>query len=298
MGLPLDGDFQGTFPFEPRYLEADGLRIHYVDEGPPDAPAILMLHGNPTWSYMYRRPIGALAERGHRCVAFDHMGFGRSEKPPRLGRYGLRAHIQNALAVLESLGLSDVLLVAHDWGGPIGLGAALERRDRFRGAVLMNTWAWELPSFLPPFLREFRTQGLGEILALAGNLLVESIPGGMMRREADPLMMDAYRAPFPDYWSRVGALAFQRDIPLTEHDMSTPVIGSIHERLPELELPVTFVWGMRDRVFQPVFLDQWQELFPDGNVVELDDAGHYVVEDRPDAVTEAIDELARATAPA
>ena len=95
-------------------------------------------------------------------------------------------------------------LVAHDWGGPIGLGAMLERRDRLRGLVLMNTWAWELPSFLPPFLREFRTEGLGEILALGGNLFVESIPGGMASRDTDPVMMDAYRAPFPDYWSRVG----------------------------------------------------------------------------------------------
>ena len=121
-------------------------------------------------------------------------------------------------------------LVAHDWGGPIGLGAMLERADRLRRLVLMNTWAWELPSFLPPFVREFRTEGLGEILALGGNLFVESIPGGMARRDTDPVMMEAYRAPFPDYWSRVGTLAFQREIPLTERDRSAPLIASIHER--------------------------------------------------------------------
>ena len=115
----------------------------------------------------------------------------------------------------------------------------------------MNTWAWELPSFLPPFLREFRTEGLGEILALGGNLFVESIPGGMAKRDVDPVMMDAYRAPFPDYWSRVGTLAFQRDIPLTERDRSAPLMGQIHERLPDLELPLRLIWGMRDRVFQP-----------------------------------------------
>ena len=96
----------------------------------------------------------------------------------------------------------------------------------------MNTWAWELPSFLPPFLREFRTEGLGEILALGGNLFVESIPGGMHRRDTDPVMMEAYRAPFPDYWSRAGTLAFQREIPLTERDRSAPLMASIHERLP------------------------------------------------------------------
>lgn len=288
MTAALDGDFGGSFPFEPRYLQAGDVRLHYVDEGPRDAPPLLMLHGNPTWSYMYRRPIAELAAAGHRCVAFDHMGFGRSDKPPYLTGYSLEAHVQNTLALIDDLDLRDVLLVGHDWGGPIGLGAALERRDRLRGLALMNTWAWELPSFLPPFLREFRTDGLGEILALGGNLFVESIPGGMHRRDTDPLMMEAYRAPFPNYWSRVAPLAFQREIPLTERDRSSVLMGAIHERLPQLDQPVLLVWGMRDPVFQPVFLDQWRELFPAARVVELDAAAHYLVEDDPDAVTAAL----------
>jgi cis-3-alkyl-4-acyloxetan-2-one decarboxylase len=284
----LSGDFGGTFPFEPRYLRAADVRLHYVDEGPREATPVLFAHGNPTWSYLWRRQIADLSEQGYRCVAFDHMGFGRSDKPPHLSVYTLRAHVDNALALVDALDLRDVVLVAHDWGGPIGLGALLERRERLRGLVLMNTWAWELPSFLPPFLREFRTEGLGEILALGGNLFVESIPGGMARRDIDPVMMDAYRAPFPDYWSRAGMLAFQREIPLTERDRSARLMGSIHERLPQLDVPVLLVWGLRDRVFQPVFLEQWRELFPAARTVELDDAGHFLVEDRPEAVTDAI----------
>jgi cis-3-alkyl-4-acyloxetan-2-one decarboxylase len=291
MEMALDGDFGGTFPFEPRYVQAGEVRIHYVDEGPREAPALLFAHGNPTWSYLWRRPIADLSARGHRCVALDHMGFGRSDKPPYLAAYSLRAHVDNALTLIDALDLRDVVLVAHDWGGPIGLGAALERRDRLRAAVLMNTWAWELPSFLPPFLREFRIEGLGEILALAGNLFVESMPGALARREVDPLMMAAYRAPFPDYWSRAGILAFQREIPLTERDRSAPLMGSIHERLAGLEVPVLLVWGSRDRVFQPVFLEQWRELFPRAATVELDDAGHFLMEDRPDEVTQAIAEF-------
>jgi len=288
MATTLNGDFGGTFPYEPRFVDAGEIRLHYVDEGPPDAPPLLFVHGNPTWSYLWRRPIAELSARGRRCVAFDHMGFGRSDKPPQLSAYSLECHIENAIALIDALDLSDVTLVGHDWGGPIGLGALLERRDRLRAVVLMNTWAWELPSFLPPFLREFRTEGLGEILALGGNLFVESIPGGMRRRDADPLMMEAYRAPFPDYWSRAGTLAFQREIPLTERDRSAPLMASIHERLPDLSLPVLLVWGMRDPVFQPVFLEQWRELFPKAETVELDDASHFLVEDSPDAVTDAI----------
>jgi pimeloyl-ACP methyl ester carboxylesterase len=285
---PLDGDFEGTFPFEPRYVDAGDVRLHYVDEGPKDAPPLLFVHGNPTWSYLWRRPVAELSARGRRCVAFDHMGFGRSDKPPLLARYTLRAHIDNALALIDQLDLQDVLVVAHDWGGPIGLGAMLERPERLRGLVLMNTWAWELPSFVPPFVREFRTEGLGEILALGGNLFIESIPGGMANRDTDPVMMDAYRAPFPDYWSRVAMLAFQRDIPLTERDRSARLMGTIHERLLGLDLPVTLIWGMRDPVFQPVFLDMWREIFPGARVIELEDASHFVPEDRPDALLEAL----------
>jgi pimeloyl-ACP methyl ester carboxylesterase len=156
--------------------------------------------------------------------------------------------------------------------------------------VAMNTWAWELPSFLPGFLRQFRSEGLGEILALASNAVVESIPGGMANRKSDGAMMDAYRAAHPDYWSRLGTLAFIRDIPLTENDVSAPLMGHIHESLAQLNVPLLLVWGMRDRVFVPAFLDQWQAIFPDAHKVELQ-AGHYLVEDCPDEVAEAIHEF-------
>jgi pimeloyl-ACP methyl ester carboxylesterase len=293
MAAALNGDFRGTFPFEPRFLSVGELSLHYVDEGPAGAPPLLFLHGNPTWSYLWREQLSELSAQGHRCVAFDHMGFGRSGKPRRLSAYTLERHVDNALALIHALDLRDVTLVAHDWGGPIGLGAMLERSDRLRALILMNTWAWELPSFLPPFLREFRTEGLGEILALGGNLFVESIPGGMARRDPDPIMMEAYRAPFPDYWSRAGTLAFQREIPLTERDRSAPLMAAIHQRLPSLDVPVLLLWGMRDPVFQPVFLDQWRELFPQAETVEIEDASHFVVEDRPDVVTRAIESFLR-----
>ena len=278
------GDFDGTFPFESHWADAGGTRLHYVDEGPPDAPPVLMLHGNPTWSYMYRVPIRVLADAGHRCIAVDHMGFGASEKPPRPRDYTLARHVDNTLALIEALDLTGITLVGHDWGGPIGLGALLRARERFRAVAVMNTWAWELPSFLPPFLREFRTDGLGEILALGGNLFVESIPGGMHRRDPNPLMMEAYRAPFPDYWSRVGTLAFPRDVPLSERDPSAPLMADIHEGLGGLDIPKLVIWGMRDRVFQPVFLEQWREVFPDARVVELEEAGHYLLEDQPEPI--------------
>ena len=290
----LDGNFDGTFAFEPRFVQAGETRLHYIDEGPREAAPLLFLHGNPTWSYFWRRPITELAVLGHRCVAIDHMGFGRSDKPPRLAAYSLRRHVDNTVALIDELDLDGVTLVVHDWGGPIGLGAMLERRERLSRLVLMNTWAWELPSFLPPFLREFRNEGLGEILILGGNLFVESMPSAMGRREPNPVMMDAYRAPFPDYWSRAGMLAFHREIPLTERDRSAPLMASIHEGLSSFaDLPVLLVWGMRDPVFQPVFLEQWRELYPRAETTELANASHFLVEDDPGAVTEAIERFLR-----
>jgi haloalkane dehalogenase len=110
----------------------------------------------------------------------------------------------------------------------------------------------------------------------------------MAKREIDPLMMEAYRAPFPDYWSRVGTLAFQREIPLTERDRSARLMGSIHESLDRLEVPVKLVWGMRDPVFQPVFLEQWLEIFPGAEVVRVESAAHFLPEDEPDPLTEAL----------
>ena len=290
MPSELTGSFGGTFPYEARYAQAGDVRLHYVDEGPRDAPPLLMLHGNPTWSYMYRRPIELLSARGHRCVAFDHMGFGRSDKPAEPRRYVLANHVANAVALIDELDLRDVTLVMHDWGGPIGLGAALERRDRIRALVAMNTWAWELPSFLPGFLRQFRTDGLGEILALGGNMSVESIPGGMAKRDVDPVMMDAYRAPFPDYWSRLGTLAFVRDVPLTENDASAPLMGQIHESpAGPRAAPADHLGDARPRLRRRLHRAV-AELFPDGDAVELD-AAHYLVEDRPDEVAEAIGEF-------
>jgi cis-3-alkyl-4-acyloxetan-2-one decarboxylase len=283
----LDGDFHGSFPFEARFVSVGDTRLHYVDEGSPDAQTTLFVHGNPTWSYLWRRPIAELAGDARRCVAFDHMGFGRSDKPPYLSAYTLQVHIDNAVKFVDALDLDDITLVVHDWGGPVGLGAFVQRRERFREIVLLNTWAWELPSFLPPFLREFRTAGLGEILALGGNLFVESIPGGMAQRDVDPLMMEAYRAPFPDYWSRAATLAFQREIPLTERDPSAPLLRRIHDELEQLDIPVRIVWGMRDRVFQPMFLDQWLEIFPKAEVTRIPGAAHFVPEDAPDELIAA-----------
>ena len=282
------GDFEGSFPFEPRFATvAQDVRLHYVEEGSGDP--VLMLHGNPTWSYLYRRFLPRIADAGHRAVAVDHMGFGRSDRPPGHRHYHLRGHVENLVAFIRELDLRRITLVVQDWGGPIGFGAALQEPDRMARLVVMNTWLGVLPEGIRmPFHDPFRQRGLGEILALGANLFVEAMFAGMRPETATPLIAEAYRAPFPDYYSRVPILAFARDIPIGEDHPTAAYMAELGRGAPTLELPTLLVWGMRDPVLPPPLLDGWKVLFPHAEALELATARHYLQEDEPQAIADRI----------
>ena len=288
------GDFGGAFPFEARFVRvAPDLRLHYVEEG--GGTPVLLLHGNPTWSFLYRRFIPPLAEAGHRAIAVDHMGFGRSDRPSGHERYTMRTHVENLLAFIRELDLRDLTLVMQDWGGPIGFGAAVEEPDRVARLVIMNTGVGVFPTGTSlPFHEPFRQRGLGEMLGLGANLFVEAMFGGMRRESATPLIAEAYRAPFPDYYSRVPILAFVRDLPIGDEHPTAPYMKEIAERLVALERPTLVIWGMGDRTFPPTFVDVWRGIYPHAEVLELPDARHYLQEDEPEAITaRLVDFLAR-----
>lgn len=289
-------DFEGTFPFEPRYARVqDDVRLHYVDEG--EGEPVLMLHGNPTWSYLYRRIIPPVAEAGFRAVAPDHMGFGRSDRPAGHRRYTMRSHVDNLLAFIRELDLRDITLVMQDWGGPIGFGAAVEEPDRVARLVIMNTGVGVFPSGIElPFHGPFITRGLGEMLCLGANLFVEGMPGGMRKESVTPLTMEAYRAPFPDYYARVPILAFVRDVPIGHEHPIAPYMAEVAEKASKLRLPALLIWGMRDHVFPPAILEGWKSIHPDARVVELPDARHYVQEDEPEIIASSIVEFLRESA--
>jgi len=284
----LSGDFEGTFPFPPRYQQvADDVRLHYVEEG--EGQPVLMLHGNPTWSYLYRRFIPPVAGAGFRAIAVDHMGFGRSDRPPGHERYTLRSHVENLLGFVRALDLRDITLVMQDWGGPIGFGVAVAEPKRIARLVIMNTGVGVFPSGTPmPFHEPFKQRGLGEMLALGSNLFVEAMFGGMKPESATPLVARAYRAPFPDYYSRVPILAFARDVPIGHEHPTAPYIAEIAAAVPGLERPTLLVWGMRDRVFPPMLLEFWRGVYPHAEVLELPEARHYLQEDEPEAIVERL----------
>jgi pimeloyl-ACP methyl ester carboxylesterase len=280
----LMGDFEGTFPFEPRYARvAQDVRLHYVEEGTGDP--VLMLHGNPTWSYLYRRFLPPLARAGYRAVAVDHMGFGRSDRPPGHRRYTMRSHVDNLLAFVRELDLRHLTLVMQDWGGPIGFGLAVEEPNRVTRLVILNTGVGVLPTGTPmPFHEPFRTKGLGEALALGANLFVEAMFGGMRPASATPLVARAYRAPFPDYYSRVPILAFVRDIPIGHDHPTASYMHEVADRLQKLQRPTLICWGMGDRILPPMLLEVWKGTYPHAEVMELPEARHYLQEDDSEAV--------------
>lgn len=267
------------FPFRPHYCPLPAGRMHYLDEG--SGHPVLLLHGNPTWSYLYRRFVRPLAST-HRVIAPDHLGFGRSDKPAGAD-YCLGWHVDNLTAFVERLDLRDLTLVVHDWGGPIGLGFAVEQPERIRRLVLFNTWAFRLPAGtrLHPLLEAIRQPGLGEKLVLEQNALVErGLPGGMCR-PASPRLLAAYRAPFPDADSRRAMLAMVRDIPLGSQGETAARMGRIERGLGRLSAQVLVVWGGRDPVFPPSLVDLWRLHFPHARVELLPRASHFVQEDEP-----------------
>jgi haloalkane dehalogenase len=217
------------------------------------------------------------------------MGFGRSDRPPGHERYTLRSHVENLLAFVRALDLRDLTLVMQDWGGPIGFGVAVQDPERIARLVIMNTGVGVMPSGMPmPFHEPFRQRGLGEMLALGANLFVEAMFGGMRPESATPLLADAYRAPFPDYYSRVPILAFARDVPVGDDHPTAPYVTEIAAAIPTLDRPALIVWGMRDRNFPPMVLEFWRSVYPLAEVLELPDGRHYIQEDEPEAITERL----------
>ncbi len=295
MGMEIRDRVFPEYPYLPREHGVDGVRLAYVDEG--DGEPVVLLHGNPTWGYLYRRFVPPLVEAGFRAVVPDHMGFGRSDKPLH-GPYTLARHVANLEGLLLGLDLREVTLVMQDWGGPIGLGFAVAHPERVKRLVLMNTWAFPIKegTRLHPLLELFRTPGVGEALVQGLNLFVEGfLPAGIHRKERlTAELMDAYRAPFPDWNSRVGILAFPRDIPVGAEHPSAETMGRIHDRLTNLQIPTLLIWALQDPAFPRGMIRLWQTIYPHAEIHTLEEAGHYLQEDEPETLTALLlDFLAR-----
>ncbi len=266
--------------------------MHFVDEG--GGEPLVLVHGDPSWAYLYRRFIPSLARRW-RCVAPDHMGMGKSDAPPEPYPYRLRHHIDNLEALLLRLDLHNVTLVLHDWGGPVGLGVAVRHPQRIKRLVLMNTWAFaSWPGAPFPRLVELIRSTRGEKFVLEKNGYVEP---ALLGTTAHPenltaTVMAAYRAPFPTPESRRALLCWSRDIPTGPDDPSYADLQRIEQALPQFAaIPVLLIWGMQDPVLTEPVLRMWQRLYPHATTHELEDASHFLQEDAPERIVGWIEQF-------
>ena len=274
------------------HVAASGHRQHYLDEG--KGSVLLMVHGNPTWSFYWRRLVQEFSAT-HRCIVPDHIGAGLSDMPDDW-TYRLQDHIDNLVSLIDHLDLHDITLLVHDWGGAIGLGAALARPDRVARLVVFNTAVFM--EHVPLAIRFSRLPGVGEVAVRATSAFLR---GGMFRSIMKPTTMKngvaaGYHAPYKGYRRRIGHLRFIRDIPLEDGHPTRQTIDRLDREITQLaSKPLTFIWGDKDFVFTPRFLhEHWLKKFPDAEVHQIPEAGHWVVEDAHEQIVPLVrDFLAR-----
>ncbi|MCP3914240.1 MAG: alpha/beta fold hydrolase [bacterium] len=251
--------------------------MHYVDEGPRDAPVLLCLHGNPTWSFYWRSLIEAFKGE-FRVIVPDHIGCGLSEKPQDWP-YTLVTHIQNIERLVETLGLENITLAVHDWGGPIGMGAATRHPERFARLIVTNTAAFPAPG-LPASIAMGKLPLLGSFMIRGLNMFARSATVKTTKTRLARDVRRAYLAPYDSYKNRVAIWRFVKDIPTRVSHPSYSTLSDIEVALHRMhDRPMCILWGEKDWVFTPEFRKTWQAHFPAATVHTYDNAGHYVLED-------------------
>ncbi len=269
------------YPFAPRWFASYAGRLHYVDEGA--GPPILFCHGNPTWSFLYRKVIIRLRGR-FRCVAVDYLGFGLSERPDDYG-YTAEEHARCVGELADHLGLDGFVAMGQDWGGPVSMAVATARAERVRGVVLGNTWFWPADLRMTVFSRVACTPWMQRQI-LEKNWFVERVvPLGMAHR-LTPAEMDHYRRAQPSPQARKGVAELPRQL-LAARPLLRRLAGDVPAALGAK--PALLVWGMRDLAFRPAhLLPRMQAAFADSVTVELPRARHFIFEDAPEEIAQAI----------
>jgi len=280
-------------PFTPRRLEVrPGIGLSYLDEGPRDGEAVVMLHGNPSWSYYWRHLVAGLSDR-YRCIVPDHVGMGLSDKPGDAAyRYTLQSRVDDLKSLLDSLGITGpVTLAVHDWGGMIGIGWALSHMPQVRRLVILNTAAFPLPpaKAMPWQLTLGRDSRLGALLIRGFNAFSAIASRVGVERSMPRDVRRAYVAPYDSWAHRIATLRFVQDIPLREGDAAWSLVADAGRRLHEFaDRPVFIGWGLRDFVFDRHCLDAFTAALPRADVHAFDDAGHYVLEDKHEVLVPEI----------
>ena len=286
------------YSFQPQRVEVrPGIGMSYLDEGPRDGDVVVMLHGNPSWSYYWRHLVLGLRDpasgRGYRCIVPDHVGMGLSDKPgDDRYAYTLKSRVDDLTTLLDHLGVDGpVTLAVHDWGGMIGFGWALSHAAQVRRLLITNTAAFPLPSAkaMPWQLKLGRDLKLGVLLIRGFNAFAAGAARDGVVREMPDDVRAAYLAPYDSWRNRIATLRFVQDIPLSEQDAAWALVAEAGRRLPEFATRPAFIgWGLRDFVFDAHFLEGFTRALPRADVHAFEDAGHYVLEDKHEVLVPAM----------
>jgi haloalkane dehalogenase len=268
------------YDFKPHYVEIDGMRMHHLDEGHGDP--ILLLHGEPDWSYLYRKMIPSLAG-AFRVIAPDYFGFGRSDKPTEIGWYTYDRHTESIKSLITKLDLHGITVVVQDWGGPIGLRVATEMRDRFARLVVLNT------GLMSPG-RGWPTEGFMNWRNFAERVGLDMPVGKVMQSssvtELDEATLAAYEAPFPTRESKAGVAAFPLLVPIHEGDPGAAEMQRVREVLGTWEIPALVMFSDQDPVFRPEVGERFAKFLPGSHDVmdRVEGAGHMLQEDKGEEI--------------
>lgn len=272
---------QQQLPFQSYYIDLEsGARIHYLDEG--EGPVLLLLHGNPTWSYLYRHIIAALKD-DFRLIAPDYPGFGLST-PPQRYRFTAREHADSMIDLVEALDLTEVTIMVQDWGGPIGFAAAEAMSERTSGFIIGNTWAWPLERIGHKIFSTLMGGWVGQFGAWCCNAVVRFFMSQGVVNQLSAADLEMYLAPFADPDSRSPTHIFPAQ--LWDAD---EFLGDVYEGLDDLSgLPVLITWGMDDFAFKEPERVRFEQIFTRHQTVLLEGAGHFIQEDAPVEIASAI----------
>ena len=282
-----------NYPFANQRFEVrPGIAMHYLDEGPRDGEVLVMLHGNPSWSYYWRHAVLGLRDR-YRCIVPDHVGMGLSDKPDDAHyRYTLQSRVEDLGALLQHLGVYDnITLVVHDWGGMIGFGWALQHAAAVRRLVVLNTAAFLMPTKkrLPWQLKLGRDLAIGALLIRGFNAFAQGAARLGVRRRMAADERRALVSPYNSWANRIATLRFVQDIPLSPADPAWALVEASGKQLPQFaDRPCFIAWGMRDFVFDHHFLEQFIEAWPQAQVQRFAQGGHYILEDEAEALVPAM----------
>lgn len=275
------------YPFESHYLDRKGLNYHYLDEGQGDP--VVMVHGNPSWSFYYRN-LASTLKQNYRVVVPDHIGCGLSDKPDSASySFTLKERVDDLEALLHSLHIKkNITLVVHDWGGMIGMAYASRYPDRIARLVILNTGAFHLPATkkFPLSLKICRDTKLGVFLIQGLNAFAKGAARvGCKRNPMNTDLKKAYCSPYDNWQNRLATLRFVQDIPLKPGDSGYDLVTEIGDGLNRFaDIPMIICWGELDFVFDLHFLKEWQRRFPKAEVYSFADCGHYILEDAKDEV--------------